>query len=216
MKLGNIYIIVGFGLLLTSCGTTNFLIKKNSYTASASSNSVTKPTFVENYVPPTNSESENEIIVEQEQTSVVPEAEILISEPTYEVVTVPYSLSNEIVDLAKENIGVRYRTGGTTTAGMDCSGLVYATFQKKDLLLPRTSIAMSNQGIKITKDQAQPGDLIFFRTNGRKYINHVGIITDINNGIKFIHASIHGGVMISSLEEDYYGRAFVQINRVIE
>ena len=100
---------------------------------------------------------------------------------------------------------------------MDCSGMVYATFLKKEITMPRSSRDLSQHGITIDKEEALPGDLIFFKTNGRSVINHVGIITDIFGGeIKFIHASVHGGVIISSLSEPYYTKAFVKINRVIE
>ena len=125
-------------------------------------------------------------------------------------------LTAEIVDFALENLGVKYRYGGTTKAGMDCSGLVFTTFNNFDISLPRTSAAMATQGEKIPTKKAQVGDLIFFKTNGSKNINHVGIITEVNNdAIKFIHSSTQKGVIISSTAEPYYDKNFVQINRVI-
>ena len=64
---------------------------------------------------------------------------------------------------------------------------------------------------------AKPGDLIFFKTSRRDVINHVGIITENNNGeISFIHASTSSGVVISSLLESYYKNAFAKIKRIIE
>lgn len=125
-------------------------------------------------------------------------------------------LNYEIVDFATENLGVKYRFGGTTKAGMDCSGLVFSTFNNFNIALPRTSNAMATQGEKIPTKKAQVGDLIFFKTNGSRTINHVGIITEIsNNEIKFIHSSTQKGVIISSTAEPYYDKTFVQINRVI-
>lgn len=127
------------------------------------------------------------------------------------------TLADEIVNWAKENIGIKYRSGGTSAMGMDCSGMVYATFKKKDITLPRSSGDLARHGYKILKGEAKPGDLIFFKTNGRSVINHVGIVTEITeNDIKFVHASVHSGVIISSLSEAYYTKAFVQINRVID
>lgn len=133
------------------------------------------------------------------------------------VAVVELTLADEIVNLAKENIGIKYRSGGTSATGMDCSGMVYATFKKKDITVPRSSSDLAHHGFKISKGEAKPGDLIFFKTNGRSVINHVGIVTEITeNDIKFVHASVHRGVIISSLSEAYYTKAFVQINRVID
>mgnify|MGYP003616280647 FL=1 len=66
------------------------------------------------------------------------------------------------------------------------------------------------------KDQAQKGDLIFFKTNKSREINHVGIVIEVSNEeIKFIHSSTSRGVIISSTKEPYYKKTFVQINRVL-
>lgn len=127
-----------------------------------------------------------------------------------------FTKNDEIVFLAKENIGIRYLSGGTTTKGMDCSGMVYTTFKHADMKVPRSSGDLANFGTKISKNEAVPGDLIFFKTNGRSVINHVGIITEVTeNDIKFVHASVHRGVIISSLSEAYYTKAFAKINRVL-
>jgi len=126
-------------------------------------------------------------------------------------------LIDQLIANATENIGVRYRSGGTTKAGFDCSGLMICTFNNFDIKLPRSSIEQSRIGTKVTSDEAQKGDLIFFRTNGRRHINHVGMIVEVADGeIKFVHSSTHGGVMISSTKEPYYTRAFSQVNRVLE
>lgn len=124
---------------------------------------------------------------------------------------------NAIVKTAKENIGVSYKYGGTTKSGMDCSGLVYSTFQKFDYKLPRTSYAMSNEGKEISKSKAEIGDLIFFKTGGSSKINHVGIITEIKKDeIFFIHSSSSKGVLVSSTKQNYYAKAFDKIKRVIK
>lgn len=125
-------------------------------------------------------------------------------------------LIDQIIASATENIGIRYRSGGTTKAGFDCSGLMFCTFGNFDIKLPRSSIEQSRVGTKVASEEAQKGDLIFFRTNGRRHINHVGMVVEnIDGEIKFVHSSTHGGVMISSTKEPYYTRAFSQINRVL-
>lgn len=123
---------------------------------------------------------------------------------------------DQLVSTASENIGTRYRTGGTTKDGFDCSGLMCTTFGTFDIQLPRTSIEQSQYGVKVTNEEAQKGDLIFFKTNGRRQINHVGMVVEVQDGdIKFIHASVGGGVIISSIKERYYSKKVSQINRVL-
>ncbi|MEN2487861.1 NlpC/P60 family protein [Flavobacterium sp. B11] len=125
-------------------------------------------------------------------------------------------LIDQLIASATENIGTRYRSGGTTKAGFDCSGLMFCTFGNFDIKLPRSSIEQSRIGTKVTSDEAQKGDLIFFRTNGRRHINHVGMVVEnVDGEIKFVHSSTHGGVMISSTKEPYYTRTFSQVNRVL-
>jgi cell wall-associated NlpC family hydrolase len=122
---------------------------------------------------------------------------------------------DQLVSTASENIGTRYRSGGTTKEGFDCSGLMCTTFGAFDIDLPRTSLEQSQYGTKINNEDAQKGDLIFFKTNGRRQVNHVGMVVEVNNGdIKFIHAS-SSGVIISSLREKYYTKRVTQINRVL-
>jgi cell wall-associated NlpC family hydrolase len=123
---------------------------------------------------------------------------------------------DELVLKASENIGTRYRSGGTSTDGFDCSGLMYYTFSSYDIKLPRSSVEMASYGLKIDAQNAQKGDLIFFKTRGSGRINHVGMVVEVLVGeIKFIHSATHGGVIISSTKESYYQRNLAQVNRVL-
>lgn len=151
-------------------------------------------------------------------------AELAKIQPKAEIISEvkPLSLDNMskaefLIAKASEHIGTRYRGGGTTSAGFDCSGLMFATYKQIDMTLPRSSGSMAvGAGIKVDRHQAQKGDLIFFTTNGRGYINHVGMITEVlEDEIKFIHSSVQAGVIISSTKEPYYSKRFVQINRVL-
>ena len=123
---------------------------------------------------------------------------------------------DQLISKASENIGTRYRSGGTTTEGFDCSGLMCYTFSSYDIKLPRSSIEMASYGSKIDAENAQKGDLIFFKTRGSGRINHVGMVVEVLDGeIKFIHSATHGGVIISSTKESYYEKNLVQVNRVL-
>jgi cell wall-associated NlpC family hydrolase len=131
--------------------------------------------------------------------------------------TFSHDFLDQLIEQASENIGTRYRTGGTSKAGFDCSGLMCTTFGAFDIQLPRTSRAQSGMGTKINTEEAQKGDLIFFKTNGRSQINHVGMVVEVCEGeIKFIHSSVSNGVIISSMKEKYYEKNFSQINRVLQ
>ena len=126
-------------------------------------------------------------------------------------------LSMQLINNAMEFLGVRYRGGGSTKAGMDCSGMVSAVFNIFDIKLPRSSHDMATVGEKIDSSDVKKGDLIFFKTNGRRVINHVGLVIEkIGDEIKFIHSSTSKGVMVSSTKESYYQKNFAQVNRVVD
>lgn len=126
-------------------------------------------------------------------------------------------IANHLVENATDNIGVKYKAGGTNKSGFDCSGLVFTTFESENIKLPRSSYEQSKIGKIINIDDAQKGDLIFFKTNKSKQINHVGLITEVKSDeIKFVHSSTSKGVIISSTKELYYKNSFAQINRVVD
>ena len=126
-------------------------------------------------------------------------------------------LADELIRMASDNLGSRYRAGGTSKNGFDCSGLMYSTFSSLDIKLPRSSYEMASIGTKVEPKEAKKGDLIFFKTRGGSQINHVGMVVEVCDGeIRFIHSSTQSGVIISSTKEKYYEKNFTQINRVIQ
>jgi len=124
---------------------------------------------------------------------------------------------NKIIAYAKTFEGTRYKFGGTTKRGMDCSGLVYTSFKNEDIALPRVSRDMAKQGKRISLRKAEEGDLLFFRTNKRRSrINHVGLVVESRKGnIMFIHSTTSRGVIVSSLDENYWNNAFVEVRRIM-
>jgi cell wall-associated NlpC family hydrolase len=124
---------------------------------------------------------------------------------------------NKIVSYAKTFEGTRYKFGGTTKKGMDCSGLVFTAFGKEEIRLPRISRDMAKTGKAISLSQSTEGDLVFFRTSkSKRSINHVGLVVGSRKGqILFIHSTTSKGVIISSMDEDYWKSAFVEARRVM-
>jgi cell wall-associated NlpC family hydrolase len=165
------------------------------------------------------SDKNEEIVVkpqiEEELEEMQPE--LPIAEEVAPMTEENVSKADFLISKASENIGVRYRSGGTSNAGFDCSGLMINTFNHIELKLPRSSRDMAMYGTRIDKNQAQKGDLIFFATMGKGRVSHVGLVVEvIDDEIKFIHSSTSSGVIISSSKEAYYAKRFVQVNRVLE
>ncbi len=125
--------------------------------------------------------------------------------------------SEAIVSYAKTFKGTKYKFGGTTKKGMDCSGLVYTSFKIENINLPRVSRDMATQGNKISLNKTNKGDLVFFRTNkSKKSINHVGLVVENKKGeIFFIHSTTSLGVITSSLDENYWKSSFVEARRIL-
>jgi len=131
--------------------------------------------------------------------------------------TVSSKKINKIVTHAKTFQGTKYKFGGTDRSGMDCSGLVYVSFKSEQIILPRVSKEMAAKGFKIKLNESKKGDLIFFKTNPNKnVITHVGLVVENKKGnVRFIHSSSSKGVIISSLQESYWNKAFTQVRRII-
>ena len=112
----------------------------------------------------------------------------------------------QIVSTAERYIGVPYRAGGTTPRGFDCSGFVQYVYRQNGIELPRSAEDQFRMGRRISVHAARPGDLVFFRTSGRR-ISHVGIY---NGNGRFIHAPSTGGhVEYASMDNIYWNRRVV-------
>ncbi|ASU22260.1 hydrolase [Vibrio qinghaiensis] len=107
--------------------------------------------------------------------------------------------------------GVPYRLGGETLNGVDCSAFVQIAFKDAwQIPLPRTTRSQSQTGFEVNYQNAQRGDLVFFRTS--RTSNHVGVYLGDK---KFMHASTSKGVMISRMDNPYWASKFWQFRRII-
>ena len=126
----------------------------------------------------------------------------------------------DVVEKAKEYLGVRYRYGSMNPKrGFDCSGFTTFVFKSLDIQLTRTSRSQIKDGVKIDdRRDLQEGDLVFFTgTRSKKTIGHVGIVTavDAETGeFEFIHAG-RKGICINSSSDGYYNRRYVGACRVL-
>lgn len=127
------------------------------------------------------------------------------------------ALIEKIIKNASAYEGVKYKYGGTTKKGMDCSGLMYTAFSEEDIRLPRTTSQLSTYGDWVDLKEVKEGDLLFFATKrNSRQVNHVGLVTSARLGrVEFIHASTSRGVIRSLLSEKYWYFAFVQARRVL-
>lgn len=122
-----------------------------------------------------------------------------------------------VVKTAKSHLGTKYKYGGTTSKGFDCSGLMCTSF-KEAVTLPRTSNQQSNFGKSISKmTDLKVGDLVFFGNKPKsKKITHVGMVTLVSKtSIKFIHASTKSGVVESELFSNWYKPRYIKGSRPI-
>ena len=120
---------------------------------------------------------------------------------------------------AIKHLGKPYKNRGISPSeGFDCSGFVCYNFKKYNIALPRSPWLLIKQGIEVQKENAKPGDLIFFKGSNVKSLEagHVGIIVSKSeNSIKFIHAAIKGGIRYDSTSSTYYRQRFLGIRRII-
>jgi LysM repeat protein len=124
----------------------------------------------------------------------------------------------EIVNFGKQFLGVRYRFGGRTPSGFDCSGFTVYVFRQFGITLNATSSTQDTQFPTVYRQQdLRVGDLVFFegRTrNGR--VGHVGIVTENRpNYFRFIHASVSRGVTVSRSTEQYWAVRYLRGGRVL-
>ena len=121
--------------------------------------------------------------------------------------------NTSVVEYAKNYLGCKYVAGGSSpTTGFDCSGFTSYVYKNFGVSLSRSSKGQINDGVAVSKDELQPGDIVVFNNSGNSAIGHVGIYI---GGDSFIHAANpRQGVVITSLSSSYYSKRYVGARRV--
>ncbi len=120
-------------------------------------------------------------------------------------------LKDKAVQQALRLRGSRYRYGGTSRGGFDCSGFVQYVYARMGVGLPRSSPEQFHCGKPVSRAALKPGDLVFFGRGGR-YVGHVGIYVGQN---RFVHAANPGrGVTTDSLSSSYYSPRYRGARRI--
>ncbi|HLO43865.1 MAG TPA: C40 family peptidase [Leadbetterella sp.] len=125
-----------------------------------------------------------------------------------------HHINKILVNKCQDYIGTPYKFGGTTKAGMDCSGLIFTAFKEIGEDIPRVSYKQAEHFEEVAKDEIKMGDLVYFKVNSDR-INHTGIISRIENReeIYFLHASTSAGVREDNLLSKYWKSKFVKVTR---
>ena len=157
----------------------------------------------------------NEIVPEQQQQTTVLEETPKVEETVQETIpSTSGTTGTAIVEYAKKYLGYKYVSGGASPSkGFDCSGFTQYVYKHFGISVNRTSGAQINNGVAVSRDNLQPGDLVIFNNDANTRIGHVGIYI---GGGDFIHASNpKDGVKITTLLSGYYAQRYVGARRVI-
>lgn len=131
---------------------------------------------------------------------------------TYTAPAEALALRHSLTALAERQRGSRYVLGGSRPGAFDCSGLTYYLYGKHSIDLHRTASQQLQDGIVVSREGVQVGDLIFFREPGTiTAASHVGIYVGNN---KMIH-SASAGVILTDLDEGYYLRNYLCARRIV-
>ena len=144
------------------------------------------------------------IITPEEYKKLLKEQEVVSKNDTKD-------MNEHIMDFYKEWKDVKYRFGGNSKKGIDCSAFTQRIYKEKfNIKIPRSTRTQVKVGTEVAKSDLELGDLIFFKTG--KIDRHVGVY--MGNG-DFMHASIKG-VKFSKVDKPFYKKAYWTSRRIID
>lgn len=126
-----------------------------------------------------------------------------------------------MVKYAERFLGTRYRHGAAGPSAFDCSGFTSYVYKNFGITLSRSSRSQYLQGERVSVNNLQPGDLLFFssRSAGRGNVGHVAMVVSVdaqNGSCRFIHASVKRGVTYQTFPDNgYYSRNFIGARRIL-
>lgn len=112
---------------------------------------------------------------------------------------------SKAVEYGSKYIGIPYKFGGIKKDGFDCSGFTQYIYKSLKKDIPRTASKQYESSSKISKNKANPGDLVFFSNDGKK-VTHVAIYA---GGDKILHASTSKGVKIGKINDGYWNKRLI-------
>lgn len=117
---------------------------------------------------------------------------------------------------AEKLIGSKYKYGGTTPKGFDCSGFTGYVYNKAKIDISRSSLTQAKKGVQIKVKDAEKGDLIFFTGTGKNKISHVAmVISNDKNGLMVVHSTTSKGVRKDNITHSKYWKPKVLFARRI-
>jgi cell wall-associated NlpC family hydrolase len=120
----------------------------------------------------------------------------------------------KVVREARKYKGAKYKLGGASPKGFDCSGFTWYVYKKAaGMNITRGVEEQWHRGHSVARGKWRPGDLVFFKNTFERGLSHVGIYISRD---KFIHAENEKtGVVISSLESEYYSKHYAGARRLL-
>lgn len=135
------------------------------------------------------------------------------------ILTAEAQFRSEVIAYGQQYLGLPYvyASSNPERGGFDCSGFTSYVFSHFNISLSRSACSQAPQCQPIKKEEAQPGDLIFFRRSSRSRIHHVAMIySNDENGIQIIHSCSSRGIVIETLEKSaYWMRKNISLGRII-
>ena len=121
---------------------------------------------------------------------------------------------NRLINAAIKYENTPYKYGGVSSDGLDCSGLIFLSFREAlGVSVPRSAARIYSWTEKISLEEVQSGDLLFFKTTGTDEITHVALYL---GNRQIIHSASSGpetGVIYSSIDEQYWARTYAGAGR---
>lgn len=120
---------------------------------------------------------------------------------------------DRVVQVAKQYLGTPYVYGGSSPSGFDCSGFTSFVYRQLGYSINRVANDQLANGVPVSKNELQPGDLVMFKRPGNAYVHHVGIY--VGDGM-MIHAPQSGEVVkYTSITTGYYNNVYYTARRII-